>query len=381
MNRPLRIIELFAGLGAPRIALDNLNIKYESALVVENDKHVIDMYNIIHSTNHEPIDILELNEFPQGIDYLHASPPRQAFSSQGKQLGASDSRGERLWAATLNVIAKCEPWVVTIENVPGFLHKKHDSLYNYITTQLKRIGYTYEVITPNAKDYNTPQNRQRVFIMAARHPDYLKGMYQVLEAYKTKEAPSIRQIMEINVPGLRYGCDQLNGLKNYTGAPIWINEDMLANQVAGEINKVAFLGGIKFNSDRNFYGIDGISPTITTSNPSFKNKILFKNEFNEIRYRELTLYEISRIMGFDDHIITGLIGHFHRNKIIRALGNSIVIPVMEAVISSMFIMSGEEMAKALERGTIKQLNASLANMKGEEWYPDLKHYLDYLKNK
>lgn len=96
MNRPLRIIELFAGLGAPRIALDNLNIKYESALVVENDKHVIDMYNIIHSTNHEPIDILELNEFPQGIDYLHASPPRQAFSSQGKQLGASDSRGERL---------------------------------------------------------------------------------------------------------------------------------------------------------------------------------------------------------------------------------------------------------------------------------------------
>jgi len=55
----LRIIELFAGIGAFSKALKNQEIDYEILDAVEIDKYAIKSYNIIHNTNFEPQDIIK----------------------------------------------------------------------------------------------------------------------------------------------------------------------------------------------------------------------------------------------------------------------------------------------------------------------------------
>ena len=61
MNRPLRLIELFAGYGSQALALDYLNIPYESWFVCDFDKYAIQSYNDIHNTNYVPTDITKIN--------------------------------------------------------------------------------------------------------------------------------------------------------------------------------------------------------------------------------------------------------------------------------------------------------------------------------
>ena len=57
ITKPIRLIELFAGVGAQSMALRNLGAKYEYHRVVEFDKYAIASFNAIHGTAFEPTDI------------------------------------------------------------------------------------------------------------------------------------------------------------------------------------------------------------------------------------------------------------------------------------------------------------------------------------
>ena len=75
-NKPIRLIELFAGIGSQSQALKNLNIDFEPYKVVEFDKYAIKSYNAVHGTNFETLDITKINANDLGIvetnkyDYL-----------------------------------------------------------------------------------------------------------------------------------------------------------------------------------------------------------------------------------------------------------------------------------------------------------------------
>ena len=57
MSEPLKVLELFAGIGACSKALDRLRIPHTIVDAVEIDKYAIKSFNAIHSTNFEPQDI------------------------------------------------------------------------------------------------------------------------------------------------------------------------------------------------------------------------------------------------------------------------------------------------------------------------------------
>lgn len=176
MNK-LRVLELFGGIGSPHKALSKIKnwsnqwkygaqtFDYELVDMIEFDKNAVKSYNAIHGTNFEVQDVTTWNKDIK-VDYLHASTPCQAFSTAGKGKGAEDSRGANLWEHTIRIIKLTKPTLITLENVKGLLQAKHKELLDWYLNELELLGYKTEYQVLNAKYFDIPQNRERVFFVS-----------------------------------------------------------------------------------------------------------------------------------------------------------------------------------------------------------------------
>ena len=54
ITKPIRLIELFAGIGAQAKALENLGVQFEHYRICEFDKYAVQSYNAIHGTENVP---------------------------------------------------------------------------------------------------------------------------------------------------------------------------------------------------------------------------------------------------------------------------------------------------------------------------------------
>jgi len=61
IDKPIRLIELFAGVGSQAMALRNLGVGFEHHFVCEIDKYCIKSYNAIFGTNFETTDIKKVS--------------------------------------------------------------------------------------------------------------------------------------------------------------------------------------------------------------------------------------------------------------------------------------------------------------------------------
>lgn len=61
ITKPVRLIELFAGIGAQAKALENLGVNFEHWKICEFDKYPVCSYNAIHHTNFLPSDITKIH--------------------------------------------------------------------------------------------------------------------------------------------------------------------------------------------------------------------------------------------------------------------------------------------------------------------------------
>ena len=67
ITKPIRLIELFAGVGSQAMALKRLGANFEHYRVVEFEKYAIKSYNAIHGTDFEPMDITKIIGSDLGI--------------------------------------------------------------------------------------------------------------------------------------------------------------------------------------------------------------------------------------------------------------------------------------------------------------------------
>lgn len=165
----LKVLELFAGIGACSKALERLGIEHEIVDAVEIDKYAITSFNAIHGTN---FDVQDITEWDKDIDVdliMHGSPC-QDFSVAGKQAGGDVGSGTRssLMYETIRIVGKLRPKYVVWENVKNLLSKKHKHNFDAYIETMNILGYNsyYQVL--NAKDYGIPQNRERVFTISIR---------------------------------------------------------------------------------------------------------------------------------------------------------------------------------------------------------------------
>lgn len=180
ITKPIRLIELFAGVGSQAMALRDLGANFEHHRVVEIDPFAIKSYNAIHGTIFEPNDITQIHGDNLGIfdkkryEYIMTySFPCQDLSKAGKQKGMSKDSGTRsglLWEVEriLKELNDTDslPQVLLMENVPDVIGTKNIKDFNEWYAFLESIGYQSYYKLLNAKNYGIPQNRNRCFMVS-----------------------------------------------------------------------------------------------------------------------------------------------------------------------------------------------------------------------
>ena len=164
----LKVLELFAGIGACSKALERLGIEHEIVDAVEIDKYAVKSFNAIHGTNFEPQDITKWDKDIK-CDLIIGGFPCQDISVAGK--GAGIVKGETrsgLMYEMMRIIAKLKPRYIIAENVKNILSQKHRSQLEEFLCFLNDQGYAVTMDMLNAKDYSVPQNRERVFMIGVR---------------------------------------------------------------------------------------------------------------------------------------------------------------------------------------------------------------------
>ena len=177
ITKPIRLIELFAGVGSQAMALKRLGANFEHYRVVEFEKYAIKSYNAIHGTNFEPMDITKIIGSDLGISdtdkycyIMTYSFPCQDLSVAGKQKGMTKGSGTRsglLWEVErlLNEVENL-PQVLLMENVPQVHGKKNMEDFQRWIDFLESKGYSNYWQDLNAKNYAVAQNRNRCFMVS-----------------------------------------------------------------------------------------------------------------------------------------------------------------------------------------------------------------------
>ena len=94
IDKPIRLIELFAGIGSQAKALERLGASFEHYRICEFDKYAVASYNAVHGTDFATSDITKIKAEDLGIvdtdKYCYImtySFPCQDLSLAGKQRG------------------------------------------------------------------------------------------------------------------------------------------------------------------------------------------------------------------------------------------------------------------------------------------------------
>jgi DNA (cytosine-5)-methyltransferase 1 len=195
-------IDLFAGIGGFRLALQNLGGK--CVFTSEWDVQAKRTYEA--NFGEAPFgDITQKetkNYIPSGFDVLCAGFPCQAFSIAGKRGGFEDTRGT-LFFDVAEVIKKHKPKAFFLENVKGLRgHDRGKTLETILNVLRNDLGYFVpEPQILNAKYFGVPQNRERIFIVGFR-----KNLKITSFNYpkKSKESPAIVDILEEKEVSVKY---------------------------------------------------------------------------------------------------------------------------------------------------------------------------------
>lgn len=158
-------IDLFAGIGGFRIALQNIGGK--CLFSSEWDKDAQKTY--FANFGEVPFgDITRQNIkdcIPEKFDVLCAGFPCQAFSIAGLRKGFEDTRGT-LFFDVAKILKDRKPKAFFLENVKNLKSHDNGNTYRVIENTLRELGYVvYSEILNSMTHANVPQNRERIFIV------------------------------------------------------------------------------------------------------------------------------------------------------------------------------------------------------------------------
>jgi DNA (cytosine-5)-methyltransferase 1 len=311
-------IDLFAGLGGFRIALESLGARcvYSNEWDVPVQKVYAENFGDMPEGDITQIDE---NTIPDH-DILCAGFPCQAFSISGKQKGFEDSRGTLFFDVARIVKAK-KPKVVFMENVKNFAAHDNGNTLEVVKKTMEELGYDFYQKILNAVDYGIPQKRERIYMVCFRK-DLVIDSFKYPKPFKlTRHVEDFLLDDEELVKGLYVERPDTyyNGVEDnrYSNKPIRL----------GIVNK----GG----QGERIYSTKGIAITLS----AYGGGIFAKTGGYLIngKTRKLHPRECARIMGYpDSYKICN-----NANQAYKQFGNSVVIDVLQLI--------SEEIGNVLEK--------------------------------
>lgn len=177
ITKPIRLIELFGGIGSQAKALERLGANFEHYRLCEFDRFAVQSYNAVHGTSFVTSDVTKICGDDLGIVdtdkytyILTYSFPCTDLSSAGMQAGMKKGSGTRsglLWEVErlLNE-TKNLPQVLLMENVPEVVSNKFICDFSEWVAFLQSKGYHSKYTILNACGFGVPQNRSRCFMVS-----------------------------------------------------------------------------------------------------------------------------------------------------------------------------------------------------------------------
>lgn len=322
-----KFIDLFAGIGGFRLALQNLGGK--CVFTSEWDKEAKRTYKAnFGETPFGDITKEKTKQYiPDGFDVLCAGFPCQAFSIAGKRGGFEDTRGT-LFFDVAEIIKRKQPKAIFLENVKGLRnHNGGKTLATILNVLRNDLGYFVpEPQVINAKDFGVPQNRERIFIVGF-HPS--TGVSDFAYPKPLKKKVAFADVKENNVVATKYylSTRYLETLENHkkrheskgNGFGYQIIQD---NEVANAV----VCGGM--GRERNLVFDD----RITDFTPTTK----IKGEVNRQGIRKMTPREWARLQGFPDAFVIPVADA----SAYKQFGNSVAVPAIQATANELLKLIG-----------------------------------------
>lgn len=320
-------IDLFAGIGGFRLAMQNLGGK--CIFTSEWDKEAKKTYKA--NFGEMPFGDITKEEtksyIPDNFDVLCAGFPCQAFSIAGKRGGFEDTRGT-LFFDVAEIIRRKQPRAIFLENVKGLRnHNGGKTLATILNVLRNDLGYFVpEPQIVNAKDFGVPQNRERIYIVGFHsstgintfsYPEPLNKIVTFADI-KEKEVPPTKYYLSTQyVQTLENHKARHESKGNGFGYSI-VGDDQIANAVV--------CGGM--GRERNLVIDHRISDFTPTTH--------IKGEVNREGIRKMTPREWARLQGFPDNYLIPVADA----SAYKQFGNSVAVPAIQATANKILNLIG-----------------------------------------
>lgn len=307
----LKFIDLFAGLGGFRLALESFGAKcvYSN----EWDKYAQKVYQMNFGDKPEgDITLVDENKIPDH-DILCAGFPCQAFSISGKQKGFEDSRGTLFFDVARIVKAK-KPKVVFMENVKNFASHDNGNTLKVVQNTMIDLGYDFYYDILNSLDFGIPQNRERIYMLCFRKDLNIKN-FTFPKPFELSTFVEDLLLSDEDVSNLIVDRQDLV-LKN--------------TEIKENTSKVIRIGTVgKGGQGERIYSPKGIAITLSAHGGGVFAKT--GGYLINGKTRKLHPRECARIMGYPDSYLI----HPSSSQAYKQFGNSVVVNVLQYISKNM----------------------------------------------
>lgn len=351
----IKIATVFSGIGAAEQALKQAKVNYEIVFACDNGERYIDIdeamvekvskefnisikdavkkiykdnskkenlvkksyfanYDIDEERWYEDIRFLDGTPYKGKVDIIVGGSPCQSFSTYGHKMGLEDTRGT-LFYDYARLIDEVQPKAFIFENVTGLLTHDNGKTWNVIREVFESLNYNIKFEVLNAMDFNLPQLRRRLFVVAVRN-DLGVGeyVYPAPVPLTHKSTDYLENYVEnkyyLGEKGFKFVTDPIR-----SGRRARSNQDIIGCQTANQ--QFNWVGDFRVERPEERHLND---PKIY--------KGLYNGEISVAR--KMKPIELLRLMGFKNFNIVV------EDKVMwRQTGNSIAVPVIKAVLKNL----------------------------------------------
>ncbi|NMM53421.1 DNA (cytosine-5-)-methyltransferase [Paenibacillus aquistagni] len=302
------MIDLFAGIGGIRLAFQKFGGR--TVFTSEWDKFAQKTYKANFGDEPEgDITKIKENEVPEH-DILLAGFPCQPFSQAGLKKGFEDTRGT-LFYDIARIISEKRPKAFLLENVKQLKGHNKGRTFQTIKEVLESLDYSVYSKVLRAADFGVPQNRERIYIVGFNN-----------RICNTDIA------FEFPIPPKT---------KTRVGDILEDREEEYFNTYT--ISDKLYQGHLRRKEMHQLKG-NGFGFSVFTPDSEYTNTISarYYKDGSEILIeqksknpRKLTPRECARLQGFPDEFIIPV----SNSQAYRQFGNSVAVPVVEAIAKKM----------------------------------------------
>lgn len=295
-----KFIDLFAGIGGIRLGFESVG--GTCVFSSEWDTSACETYKA--NFGEQPagdITKVKSDDIPD-FDILLAGFPCQPFSIIGDKEGFNHETQGTLFFEIERILKDKNPAAFMLENVRNLTAHDNGNTFRVIRDHLQALGYHVYAKVLNALDFGVPQRRERIIIVG-----FLDDVnFSFPEPVPEEQRKTLSDILETNVDRKYYVRPEIRDsrllrLKNPDYPKPYISHE----NIAGSITPHPYSSALRAGASANY--------------------ILINDE------RRPTERELLRIQGFPDtfKIVVPY------GKIKHQTGNSVAVPVIEAVAKQM----------------------------------------------